>query len=174
MKKTPVGNGVGGDPVLLVKPKDVGDRGSPWYSDITGYADLRSYFLLQNVHYALYRSLPEHTSSFYVAVYNNDRRWEKVLGSNTVARVTLSVRYRGRSGAFDKGLCPNDCYDRGTCYDPWDDKFATNGPANVFPPLSPGQQPTRDFMCGCTAGALLLTTHPPTYMSDRTNKSMNC
>lgn len=48
----------GGDPVLVVMPKSQsGSNQLPWFTDITRYADLRSYFLQQNFHYQLFRDV---------------------------------------------------------------------------------------------------------------------
>lgn len=151
MRKAAVGinSGVGGDPVLMVKP-NTGDHSVPWFGDARKYGDMRNFYLLQNYHYIIFRSLPTNVTSFYVAVYNNDRRYAALLGSNTRAEVQLSVRFRGRTGEYKQGLCPMNCNSRGTCYDPWDDRYASDAPPSIF--ATPGQRSVADFMCACNPG----------------------
>lgn len=150
MNKTPGG----GDPVLVVKPKDVGARAVPWFTDINDYADLRSYFLLQNYHYDYMRNLPEDGAAYYIGVYNNERRFSSNAPLDRTARVTVNVRYRpaDSGSSYDKGLCPLDCSGsgRGTCYDPWDVRSSGMLPTPILPPLNPSQ--SMDFMCACKSG----------------------
>ncbi|KXZ51591.1 hypothetical protein GPECTOR_12g555 [Gonium pectorale] len=158
--------GFGGDPVLVVMPKDPnGSNRLPWFSDLNSnnnIADLRSYFLQQNLHYVLTRNLIAGVSTddgwaaeYYVAVHNNRQRFTGDAQNAALlypqANVTIRVRWSTGSGP---ALCPNDCYGGGTCHDPWGAN-STSLPASIFPAFPAGvSNPPGppDFMCGCTAG----------------------
>ncbi|KAG2423827.1 hypothetical protein HXX76_014987 [Chlamydomonas incerta] len=173
------GGGGGGDPVLVVTPKPASGQ-VPWFTDVYNSADLNSYFLLQNLHYRLlrdpqlFRASPfpldngtRRSADFYVAVYNNNQRFNSASRSplsNPVANVTLRVRWldltlpaqNDTAAPRPPPLCPGDCYGRGTCYDPRDPANAGTLPPPQLPPLPPvsgsAARPS-DFQCACRAGA---------------------
>ncbi|KAG2441255.1 hypothetical protein HYH02_010098 [Chlamydomonas schloesseri] len=159
----------GGDPVLVVMPKpQSGSNRLPWFTDITRYADLRSYFLQQNFHYQLFRDVQLFQASplsstgsryadFYVAVYNNDQRFRDPALLITTANVTVRARWRLPSSMGGAGtsspLCPGDCFGRGTCYDPWDLGNTGNLPPPLLPVLPNNSGKPADFQCACRGDA---------------------
>ncbi|KAG2423831.1 hypothetical protein HXX76_014991 [Chlamydomonas incerta] len=161
--------GGGGDPVLVVMPKpQSGSNRLPWFTDITRYADLRSYFLQQNFHYQLFRDVQLFQASpfsstgsrfadFYVAVYNNDQRFRDPMLITTAANVTIRARWRLPStmggGGSTVPLCPGDCFGRGTCYDPWDLANTGTLPPPLLPVLPTNNGKPADFQCACRGDA---------------------
>ncbi|KAG2494677.1 hypothetical protein HYH03_007193 [Edaphochlamys debaryana] len=168
-------NGYGGDPVLVVMPKDSdASNRLPWFTDITRYADLRSYFLQQDFHYLMLRDLTAGPATgavraqsapyaeYYVAVYNNDQRFTRdpqLLFP--AANVTVKARWRtspssgSSTGSAAVGgdppgpLCPGDCFNHGVCYDPWDLANAGSLPPTLLPPVTATAAKPEDFQCAC-------------------------
>lgn len=89
-------NGYGGDPLLLVLPKDASNR-VPAFVDINARADLHSFYLQQSLHHQLLRD-PSATS-FYVAVHNNNRRFLSGLLNQTDKWANVTLRVGAGAGA---------------------------------------------------------------------------
>ncbi|KXZ48245.1 hypothetical protein GPECTOR_29g25 [Gonium pectorale] len=109
----------GGDPVLVLMPKDAdGSNRLPWFNDTLAYADLRSYFLQQNLHYVLTRDLTAAVNAsggtaaeYYVAVFNNDQRFSGnptlhrggTLCEGRLRNMTVSTSGEGSNGILAPG-----------------------------------------------------------------------
>lgn len=122
------GPGMGGDPLLFLKPFDTPDGSEPSIhaqgSDLAEYADLRSFVLQQSRHFLLRRlrgppsRIPRR---WYVSVYNNNH--------NNHLRLDQPASLRLRAQLWDLAssefVCPLDCSGRGACMDPYDGAAAT-------------------------------------------------
>ncbi|GIL78675.1 hypothetical protein Vretifemale_8088, partial [Volvox reticuliferus] len=148
----------GGDPILLVMPKDPDDFNRvPYINDSLSNGDLTSARLQQNFHFKMLNDLQHYPAtddngrriiSFYVAVYNyRDSSRLPVRQSRQRANVTLRVRWRSIDTPSAPPLCPNNCYGRGNCSEPQADSMES---MLMLP--GGGIPRTTNFTCVCQQG----------------------
>jgi hypothetical protein len=176
-----LGGPAGGNPVLFVKPFSP-DGGEPSLGgdDVDAYADVPSFALQQERHYALRRlrggdaaalatplPLPGGAAGassqplvqrWYVAAYNSNTTRPGTGAGDATLRVRASYRdlLRGEPLA-----CPFDCSGRGRCRDPFSPRDGSSGGGNNSSSGAvvgssralKGDQPQRDgFWCECDPG----------------------
>ncbi|GMH44443.1 hypothetical protein BSKO_12395 [Bryopsis sp. KO-2023] len=99
-----------GDPILFVKDFAEGAEPTslPSIIEFPKYADETSFRSRLNFHYRFIRDVGVERSRYYVAVFNNDAYMEER------ARYELKASWQ-RARVGSPVLCPNDCWDRGSC-----------------------------------------------------------